>query len=120
MVPVIVGLALALLAFLVFLDAFVAGASTDWKRASIVLSVALGTAFAIGWAAAHLAARVLADRRRIAILGVLLFAAMGLCPPWVYTFSPPGRATTTKPAGYHLLFNPPSEDPYFTAFASTF
>lgn len=38
----------------------------------------------------------------------LLFALMGLVPPWVYTFNPPGASPTTQPAGYYLLVEPPS------------
>jgi hypothetical protein len=108
-VPVVVGLAAALLALLIFLSAVANGEASiaqDWKLAALIVGVALG----IGWAGAHIIARVVADRRRAVILGVLLFVAMGLCPPWVYTFSPSGAATTTRPAGYHLLFDPPAPD----------
>ena len=107
-VPVIIGLALASLAIVVLLAA--GESPVNWKRAWIALPVAAGVVFAIGWAGAHFSAWLVADRRRVAILGLLLFVAMGLCPPWVYTFSPTGAATTTRPAGYHLLFDPPKPD----------
>jgi hypothetical protein len=110
-VPVIVGLALALLAILTLLGVFAAGeASVNWKRARIGLPVAAGVAFAIGWAGTLFATWLIADRRRVAIFALLLFIAMGLCPPWVHTVSPEGAATTTRPAGYRLLFDPPEPE----------
>jgi hypothetical protein len=110
-VPVIVGLALALVAILTLLAVLAASEGpVNWKRAQFVLLIAAGAAFAIGWAGAHLAAWLVADRRRVGILGLLLFVGMGLCPPWVYTFSAPGATTTTKPAGYDLLFDPPEPE----------
>jgi hypothetical protein len=110
-VPVIVGLALALLAVLTLLAVFAAAeVSMNWEHARIVLPVVAGGGFAIGWAGTHFAAWLVADRRRVVILGLLLFVAMGLCPPWVYTFSPTAATTTTKPAGYHLLFDPPEPE----------
>lgn len=49
-------------------------------------------------------------RRVPVLLGLLVFALMGLIPPWQYTFTPEGAATATKPAGYHLLFEPPEPE----------
>jgi hypothetical protein len=43
--------------------------------------------------------------RRLVILTLLLFAAMGLCPPWIST-----HRSETTPAGYHLIFNPPKSE----------
>lgn len=41
------------------------------------------------------------------VIALLLFAAMGLCPPWVYT----GFGTSVvRPAGYHLVFAPPTPE----------
>ncbi len=40
-------------------------------------------------------------------LAVMLLIVIGLFPPWIYTFSPRGAATTEKPAGYHFLLAPP-------------
>jgi len=97
------------LAFLVFLAALAEGKvsmARDWKLVALVMSAA----FAIGWTGAHLGAWSLASRRRVAIFGVLLLAATSIFPPWVYTFSPEGAATTTKPAGYHLIFYPPAPE----------
>lgn len=49
-------------------------------------------------------------RGRRAAVALLIFAAMGLCPPWVYTFSEPGASTTVWPAGYHPIFYPPEPE----------
>jgi hypothetical protein len=99
----------AALAFLVFLAAAAEGKASiarDWQIVALVASVA----FAIGLIGTNLAVWLLADRRRVVLVGILLFAAMGLCPPWVYTFSPTGAATTTKPAGYHFIFYGPAPE----------
>lgn len=107
--PLIVGLVLASLPLLIFLNAASKGEvsiARDWMRAAVVVSAAFG----IGWASANILAKVVTDRRRASIVGLSLFIVMGLCPPWEYTFSPPGAPTTTKPAGYHLLFEPPQPE----------
>jgi hypothetical protein len=109
MVPVIVGVALAFLPFVAFLIALAnseASMAREWKLAAVIM----GVAFTIGWAGTHLAAKLTTDRHRVVIIGLLLLGATGLYPPWVYTFSPEGAATTTKPAGYHLLFSPPEPE----------
>ena len=85
----------------------------DWQLAALIIGLAaliIGVAFAIGWAGTHIAAKLIADRHRVVVFGLLLLAATGLYPPWVYTLSPKGAATTTKPAGYHLLFSPPEPE----------
>ena len=44
----------------------------------------------------------------IIILGAIAFVASGLFPPWVSTFNPPGGGVSETPAGYRLIFDPPS------------
>jgi hypothetical protein len=105
-VAVFVGLAMASFVVLLFIGEVMKGnvsLERGWKPATLVV----GVAFGIGWVGAHIVAWSIADRRRAMILGLLLFAAMGLFPPWVQTFSPPGAPPTTTPAGYHPIFDPP-------------
>ena len=46
--------------------------------------------------------------RKIIILGTTAFVLSGLFPPWIYTLNPPGARPTENPAGYHLIFDPPT------------
>lgn len=82
----------------------------DWV---VALTIG-GMGFIGGGIASHAMAWVfrwiLREQRRAAVCALFLFAAMGLCPPWVYTFSAPGAATALKPAGYHLIFAPPAPE----------
>ena len=107
MVAAIVGLALALFVILSFLKAVEDGDASfgrDWKAGILIAVVAFG----IVWGGSHIIAIIVADRRRAVLFGLLLVAMMALYPPWIYTFNRPGAPTTTRPAGYHLLFDPPS------------
>jgi hypothetical protein len=46
--------------------------------------------------------------KKVLILACIVFCLMGLFPPWVYTFSPPGARQTTVPAGYRLIVDSPT------------
>jgi hypothetical protein len=48
-------------------------------------------------------------QKRILIASVLIFIAMGLYPPWTYTFSSTLRHSE-KPAGYGLIVAPPAPE----------
>lgn len=48
-----------------------------------------------------------AKQKVILAIGAAAFCAMGVCPPWTQTFK--YQATySEKPAGYALVFSPPS------------
>lgn len=46
---------------------------------------------------------------RILIGAVVIFAGMGLFPPWTYTFDAPS-IHRVKPAGYKLIVAPPNSE----------
>ena len=93
---------------------------TTGTRLSAVLPVAAGfgvVAFIVGWLTIRALGWLADDRRRLIVAALSIFAAIGLFPPWVYTFGAPGMATSTRSAGYHLILRPPapaeSNNPYY-------
>ena len=52
-------------------------------------------------------------RSRGSALALLIFAAMGLFPPWLYTRH---RSNVEQPAGYHLIFAPPAPERDFRSY----
>lgn len=46
---------------------------------------------------------------RILIAGVVIFVAIGLFPPWTYTFNAES-IPSEKPAGYALIVSPPNPE----------
>lgn len=73
----------------------------------IVALIFGGVAFAGGYGCSLAVVWMRLERRRVATVALLIFAGMGLWPPWVYTEY---RASVVRPAGYHLIFAPPSPD----------
>lgn len=48
-------------------------------------------------------------QRKIAMVGVIVFVLMGVVPPWIYTIHAQA-VHSEKPAGYALVFLPPSTE----------
>jgi hypothetical protein len=49
-------------------------------------------------------------QKRIVVTGALIVILMGLIPPWTHTRSFRSADNRTKPAGYFLIFTPPSPE----------
>lgn len=50
----------------------------------------------------------LSRSRVVLAIGLILLGATLLFPPWEFTFTAPGMATVTRPAGYSVVISPPS------------
>jgi len=46
-------------------------------------------------------------QRVVLVVGVILIALSAAFPPWVYTFTRPGMAVSSRPAGYASILTPP-------------
>ena len=91
-----------------------------WER------LAAGVAFGIGWAGARITALIVAGESPEQTGGdpgdaVFCSPPWGSAPPGCTRSAQGGRRTTTKPAGYHLLFDPPRlREVSWIAYVSTF